>query len=307
MKVFVDKYIFFHEDMKTLMNKHKEITFVSEIKEASECQIMISMPNKIKKEIIDTFSNLKWIQLLTAGYDQIDLDYLASKNIKISYAKDVFSIQIAEDVFSKILFLNRRLALFYEQQKSSLWKNHDVDFEIYQSTVGIIGAGSIGDEVAKRMKAFNAKVIGYRRKKVKNKFYDRMYYDLEGLDILIQQSDYIIIAIPLSKDTYHLIRKRELLMMKKNAVIINVARGSIIHQDDLIYALENNIIRGAGLDVTDPEPLLETSKLWRLKNVIITPHNASASPYLYGRIVSEIEEALGKYLNHKELDNLIQV
>jgi phosphoglycerate dehydrogenase-like enzyme len=307
MKIFVDEYIFFHEDMKTLMEKYHQFTFVSDIKEANDCEIMISMPNKIRKEIIGSFSNLKWIQLLTAGYDQIDLNDLALRNIKISYAKDVFSIQIAEDVISKILFLNRKLGVFYEQQKSSLWKNHDVYHEIFQSTVGIIGAGSIGNEVAKRMKAFGAKVIGYRRKKVRNKNYDIMYHDLEGLDHLIQHSDYIIISIPLSKDTYHLIRKRELFMMKKNALLINVARGSIIHQDDLIYALENNIIRGAGLDVTDPEPLPKTSKLWNLKNVIITPHNASASPYLYKRIVLEIEDALNSYLNHIQLDNLIEV
>lgn len=307
MKVFVDDYIYFHKDMIKIMKKYQGLKFTNQIELAHDCEIMITMPNKVRKEVIDTFKELKWIQLLTAGYDKIDLEYLKQRKIQISYAKDVFSIQIAEDVFSKILFLNRKLSTFYEQQKDSVWKNHDVNHEIYGSTVGIIGAGSIGDEVAKRMKAFGAKVIGYRRSKIKNNDYDEMYHDQKGLDYIIQNSDYMIVAIPLSSVTHHLISMREFKMMKKDAIIINVARGSIINQDDLIEALQQKIIRGAGLDVTTPEPLPKDSLLWTLDNVIITPHNASASPYLYQRVIDEVKEALDHYLKDQSLDNLIQI
>jgi phosphoglycerate dehydrogenase-like enzyme len=305
MKIWVDSYVFDHPEMKRVMLKYPHIQFENQLKEAYDATIMISMPKKIKPDILDHFKSLKWIQLLTAGYDQIDLQYLNNRGILISYAKDVFSIQIAEDVFSKILFLNRRLDIFYEQQKNKEWSYHSLDHEIYGSIVGIIGAGSIGHEVAKRMKAFGATVLGYKKTPSKLPFYDTIYTETEGLKTLLSTSDIIVITIPLNQNTYHMIGTKELSLMKKNACLINVARGDIIDQDALIHALKTKQIRALGLDVTSPEPLPNTSPLWQLASLILTPHNASASPMMMKRIIFEVESSLECFLNHQPLDNLI--
>lgn len=294
-KIYVDH-------LKEALYDHKIVT---DLKDASDAEIAIMMPGFAKPEILDQMPKLKLIKLLTAGYDGVDLKMILSRNIKIAYAKDVFSIQIAEDVIAKILFFNRKLNIYDKQMKSHHWSFVSIEHEIHGSTIGIIGAGSIGDEVAKRIKAFETYIIGYRRTKLHGTHYDEMVYDTSGLQSLIQRSDYIILTIPLTKDTFHLINSKTIALMKPNAVIINVARGPIIDQDALIDALNNLKIRGAALDVTTPEPLPESHPLWTAKNIWITPHQASASPKMHERLMEEVIVTIKKYINLEELDNLI--
>ncbi len=305
MKVWIETSALNLNHVNQLIQKYHEITFEKEMEKAYDADIIIAMPQFIKSEILDRFHRLKWIQLLTAGFNTIDLEDIKKRGIVITYAKDVFSIQIAEDVFSKILYFNRNLSVFHEQQKEGIWRYQKVSHEIFGSTVGIIGTGSIGTEVAKRMKSFGAQVIGYKRTQAILPDYDQIYYGKQGLDELLKQSDYIIISCPLSKETYHLIDRRAFKLMKKNALIINVARGEIIDQEALIESLFNAEIRGAGLDVTTPEPLPETSRLWTMNNVFITPHNASSSPYVQKRLIQEVDDALDRYIHHLPHDNLI--
>jgi D-2-hydroxyacid dehydrogenase (NADP+) len=148
-------------------------------------------------------------------------------------------------------------------------------------------------------------VIGYKRTHANLAYYNQLYYGQDGLNQLLSLSDYVIVSCPLLKETYHLIDQKAFKLMKKSAVIINVARGEIIDQEALIHALESDLIRGAGLDVTTPEPLPESSTLWHLKNVIITPHNASSSPYVQKRLIQEVDDALSRYLNQLPYDNLV--
>ncbi len=305
MKVFLDKRYVKIELYETFIQKYNEHTFVFDIKDSFDCQIIISVPSYITKKVLEKYPNLEWIELITAGYDGIDLAYLKQRNISLTYAKDVFSIQIAEDVFSKILYFNRNLKKHMKSSEKHVWKFQKSDHELYGSTVGIIGAGSIGQHVAERMKAFKTKVIGYKRHLEHIPFFDKIYTTKEGLYELIKESDYIIISIPLTKDTRYLIDAKALSMMKKDALLINVARGEIIDQIALTKALENDQIRGAGLDVVTPEPLPKDDPLWDLDNCLITPHNASSSPNVNRRIADEIIDTFIKYLEKKQLDNRI--
>ncbi|MDO9628332.1 MAG: D-2-hydroxyacid dehydrogenase [Acholeplasmataceae bacterium] len=307
MKIWLDTWTLKEKYYKELFEKYPEHQFSTVMEDSYDADIIICMPGFVTKENLDNFHKLKWIQLLTAGYNTIDLEYIKNRNILLTYAKDVFSIQIAEDVFSKILYFNRNIGIYHDQIKSGLWKHTQVLHEICHSTVGIIGAGSIGTEIAKRMKSFDAKVIGYRRSKGEHEFYDVMYRDRKGFEKLLKTSDYIIISIPLNKETYHLIGVNEFKMMKSTAILINVARGEIIDQKALIEALENKKIRGAGLDVTTPEPLPENDLLWSTRNVFITPHNSSASPYVHQRLMDEVSDTLDRYINHLELDNIVKL
>lgn len=306
MKVWIETSALHPDDVTALIQKYPNLTFETDKSLAYDAEVIIAMPSHVKPEILDSFHSVKWIQLLTAGFNTINIDDIKSRGIVLTYAKDVFSIQIAEDVFSKILYFNRNLQTFHDQQRINLWKYKAAHHEIYGSTVGIVGTGSIGTEVAKRMKSFGARVIGHKRSVAILPEYDQILYGKEGLDQLLAQSDYVIISCPLSKETYHLIGAKELGLMKKTALIINVARGEIIDQEALIKALNTNQIRGAGLDVTTPEPLPPSSELWRCQNVLITPHNASSSPFVQRRLMDEVDTALYRYIHHLPYDNLVK-
>jgi D-2-hydroxyacid dehydrogenase (NADP+) len=307
MKIWIENSYLKDENIKYFKNEFKDLVVETNFEYAKDSSIAIIMPNFANKTYLDQMPNLKMVQLLTAGFDQLDLNYFKSRNILLAYAKDVFSIQIAEDIFSKILYFNRNLNVFHEQMKQKTWKYMKVNHEIYGSTIGIIGAGSIGIEVAKRMKAFQTKVYGYKKTLENLDYFDQVYNDRKGLEKILKESDYIIISIALSKETYHLIGNKELELMKDSALLINVARGDVIDQEALYNALKHKTIRGAGLDVTSPEPLPSENLLWSLDNILITPHNASSSPYVNLRLIHQVKNSIHRYLKNEKLDNIVKL
>ncbi len=305
MKIYYDASYIKDKYALKMIARFPEIEFISDIKSSYEVEAILAMPDYLNQANLDLYQNLKWVQILSAGYDTLDLEYFRKRKIILTNAKDVFSIQIAEDVFSKILYFNRHLKKHIEHKSQEEWKYEPVHFEIANSTVGILGTGSIGLEIAKRMKAFDAKVIGYKRKYAKLPYFDEIYDQAEGLSKLYQTSDYIIIALPLDPSTYHMIDEDAFKLMKKNAILINVARGDIVDQKALVHALKNQLIRGAGLDVTSPEPLPKNHELWGFDNVFITPHNASSSPYFNQRLIDVVIDSILKYMMHENFDNRV--
>jgi phosphoglycerate dehydrogenase-like enzyme len=190
--------------------------------------------------------------------------------------------------------------------KQGIWHPIRREPELYESTVGILGTGSIGQTIASRLKAFNTHNIGYRQTKESVPFFDEIVSDEEGLIHLLKQSDYVIITLPLSEKTKHMIDKEKLSYLKKNAVLINVARGDIIDQEALVECLKKGSIRGAGLDVTTPEPLPPNHELWALPNVLITPHNSSSSPKLLSRLVELMDDNLTRYKMNQPLKFIVK-
>ena len=305
MKIFIDKRIVKTEYFKPMIDTYSDFIFCFEVEESYDAEVIISMGHLFENKDLDKYQNLKYFALVSAGFDTLDLNYFKKRNILVTNAKDVFSIQIAEDVIAKILYFNKNINFHLENQKLGIWKYKTQGHEIYGSTVGIIGTGSIGRHVAERIKAFKTKVIGYKRVFDHVPHFDQIYTGLVGLYQLLKDSDYVICAIPLNDNTKNLLDAKALSMMKQDALLINVARGEIIDQQALVKALESKQIRGAGLDVTVPEPLPKDHRLWKLDNYYITPHNASASPFIHQRIADEIIDTFKKYLNHETLDNEI--
>ncbi len=305
MKVFLDERIVKLEYFESFINKYPEHTFVYTVENSYDSEVIISMGHLFENKDFDRYQSLKYIALVSAGYDTLDLDYLKKRHILVTNAKDVFSIQIAEDVIAKILYFNKNLKFHMEKQKESEWKFKSQSHELYGSTVGILGTGSIGQHVAERVKAFKTKVIGYRRVFDHVPFFDQIYTKEDGLHQLLKESDYVICALPLNDNTRFLLDAKALSMMKPDAILINVARGEIIDQQALIKALVSDQIRGAALDVVYPEPLPKDHILWTLERCFITPHNASASPKIHERIADEIEDTFYRYINHKPFDNKI--
>lgn len=221
---------------------------------------------------IEKFTGLKYIQLTSAGFDRVDMDYVNKHNIEIHNARGVYSIPMAEYALFGVLELYKQGKFFIEKQKAHAWEKHRGLLELNGKNVCILGTGSVGTEVAKRFKAFGCYVYGVDLYPRDDEAYEKIY-PLSQLDSGLQNADILVLTLPLTKETKYLINKDKLSIMKKGAVLVNIARGAIVEQNALIEVL-NNKLGGAVLDVFDTEPLNENSPLWDMENVILTPHNS---------------------------------
>ena len=236
---------------------------------------------------IETFTNLRYIQLTSAGFDRVPMDYVNEHRITIHNARDVYSVPMAELAVAGVLQLFKDMTGFYENQKNHVWKKNRELRELAGKTIVIIGCGSVGTECAKRFKAFETIVIGVNDVVKENKYYDNIV-GICQLDQVLGNSDVVIIAVPLTDKTKGLINSTRLDKMKKETILVNLARGAVVVTKDLLAALNKNIIGGAVLDVFENEPLDKNSPLWDLDNVIITPHNSFVSENNNRRMSSQI-------------------
>ena len=224
-----------------------------------------------KNHPIDKFSNLKFIQLTSAGYDRVPMDYVAEKNIEIHNASDVYSIPMAEHAISCVLQIYRDVKGFYKKQRDHNWdKKRDLK-ELFGKHVLIVGCGSVGRECAKRFKAFGCSVTGIATSSRTEECFDGIY-GVGSLDDFVPEADVIVLCVPLKPETKGLINEYRLSLMKSDAILINIARGGIIDEKALIKNLDK--IGGVALDVFEGEPLATDSPLWDKENVIVTPHNS---------------------------------
>ena len=303
MKIFIQPKVLENPYIDKLKNSFKEVIFTDQIDPSIE--VAIVYPGFLNKDNLSMLPRLRFAQSLMVGYNQVDVDAVKAKNLVVSNAKDVYAITIAEDIITKILVINRNVKKYIHQMDEAVWKPHRFEPEIYGSTIGFLGSGSLATAAATRLKAFGAKVISYRKTNLPNPIFDETYFGESGLKTVLQNSDYVVITLPLNEDTNQMINAEKLSWMKKDAVLINVGRGEVINQDALIEVLQKGLIRGAGLDVMTPEPLPKESPLWHMDNVFITPHNAPSSPYMMARLYDLIEDNLRQFIENKPLKNTI--
>ena len=241
---------------------------------------------------IHQFSNLKYIQLTSAGYDRVPMEYVRMNNIVIFNARGVYSIPMAEFAIAGIMQLYKHMNYFYKNMISCQWNKNRNLLELAGKTVAIIGCGSIGTECAKRFKAFDTKVIGVDIIIREDDNYD-IIKGFSEIDNVLENADIIIITVPLTNDTKGLFDKNRLSKLKDGAVLVNIARGPIIQISSLIEELNSKRI-SAVLDVFETEPLSPDSPLWGMDNVVITPHN------------SFVGEGNSKRMSHVIIENLKQ-
>ena len=220
---------------------------------------------------IEQFTSLKYIQLTSAGFDRVPMDYVKEHGIEIHNARGVYSIPMAEFAVSGVLQLYKQSGYFHENQKAHKWEKHRGLLELFGKNVCIVGCGSVGTECAKRFKTFGCNVVGVDIKPYHNEEYD-IILSLESLDDVLKDADVIILTLPLTDETKHLMNDARFSDLKESAVIVNMARGAVIDTQAMIEALPK--IGGAVLDVFEEEPLDERSPLWDMDNVIVTPHNS---------------------------------
>lgn len=222
---------------------------------------------------IEKFTSLRFIQLTSAGYDRVPMDYVKEHGIEIHNAKGVYSIPMAEFAVSGVLQLYKQSGFFRENQKLHKWEKHRGLRELNGKTVCIIGCGDVGTECAKRFEAFGCTVLGVNRT-VRDIPHFSLVYPLKEIDIAMQKSDVVVVTIALTEETCRLINADRLAKLKSDAVLVSISRGAVIDTDALVNWLNANPASGAALDVFEEEPLKEDSPLWEMENVVVTPHNS---------------------------------
>ncbi len=261
---------------------------------------------KLPERLLDRAPQLRWIQTISTGVDKILTPELAASRVTVTNMSGIHEMTIAEYVLMVMLMFVKRMPRSFYQQIQGRWKWYPVDV-LEGKTVGIIGLGRIGREVARVCKLFNMCVVATRRSAVTGENADNVdtVYSSNALHDLLGESDFVVLALPLTAESERLIGEGELRSMKPSARIINVARGAIIDEPVLVRALQEGWIAGAGLDVYANEPLSPDSPLRHMENVIFTPHVAG-DPEQYDTMAAAFfVRNLRRYLDNQPLLNVV--
>ena len=242
---------------------------------------------------IDRFTNLRFIQLTSAGFDRVDMDHVQAHGIEIHNARGVYSIPMAEFAVSGVLQLYKQSRFFYENQKAHKWEKHRGLLELCGKTVTVLGCGSVGTECAKRFKAFGCRIFGVDIALREDDNYEKIY-PLSALDALLPDTDVLILTVPLTRETTYIMDRDRLGLLPKTAVLVNISRGKVLDESALCDALRAHCIGGAVLDVFEEEPLPESNAVWTLENVLVSPHNSFISDRNGQRLDMVIMEALSR-------------
>lgn len=272
-------------------------------RQVMESDVLVTWWDNFQQEYL--FSpKLRWLHALSAGVDGFLLPPILEGKILLTNSRGIHGLPISEHVFALMLAFSRGLNQLVRQQTQNKWGKVKVT-ELRAKTLGIIGLGSIGQEIARLGAAFGMRVLAVRRNPAAPSEDVKRVVGLEGLEMVLRESDYLVLAVPLTAETNGLIGIEELRQMKPSAIIINIARGEVLRQGDLVTALKTGVIAGAGLDVFETEPLPADSPLWQLKNCIITPHCAALSPQYLARATDLFCRNLDAFIKGEPMPTLV--
>ena len=260
-----------------------------------EAEIMLG--TFFNEEMIRIAPRLKWVQSFMAGIDNYPLKEMEEKGIILTSGKGVHKINISEYVICSLIMLARNFPVIAKNQNNRKWIVVDQD-EIYGATLGILGLGAIGSELAKKAHSMGMKVIASKKTYEKKEFVDELYTP-DKMEEIFKKSDYIVNLLPYIPETDKIINRKYFNLMKPTASFISVGRGKTVDEEDLIEALRTKKIKGLVSDVFYKEPLPEESPLWEMENVFITPHIAGQSVKYIEKALGIIRHNLGVYLSGK--------
>jgi phosphoglycerate dehydrogenase-like enzyme len=274
---------------------------------------------------LDLAPGLRWVQLNSAGVEQLYNTPVWQSEVALTSASGIHAVQIAEYVLGMLLSYAHRFPQAARFQREAHWPQMPEKLtlatrELRGKTLGILGYGAIGREVARLASAFGVRVLATRRAGRPAAFdgwtppgtgdpagtIPERFYDLSELPALLPECDMLVLALPLSAQTRHLIGQAELALMRPHAFLVNIGRGALIDPDALLSALQAHSIGGAALDVTEPEPLPPSSPFWGLDNLLLTPHISGMSAYYDDRLVELFCANLQRYLAGEPLFNQVQ-
>jgi D-2-hydroxyacid dehydrogenase (NADP+) len=260
----------------------------------------------LPKDLLARAPKLKWLQMMSAGVDRLRDTEIWRSKVTITGVSGIHASPIGEFVLGFMLMLAKDMPRCFRMKQKHEWQRY-MPHLLRDKTVGIVGLGHIGSEIARLAKAFGMKVIATRRsvkKAGKARNVDLLLPQAQMKEMLIK-SDFVVLSVPLTPETNHIIGETELKSMKPGAYIINIGRGSLIDEEALIRALDEKTIAGAGLDVTAIEPLPKESRLWEMDNVILSPHVSGGMEDYMGRATVLFCKNLKRYIDGKRLINVI--
>lgn len=233
------------------------------------------------------FTGLKHLQITSAGYDRVPLDWVKEKGIRLFNAGGAYAPPMAEWTLMRILEFLKHVPQGFRNQLAGEYKKDRNWQELGEKSVLLLGFGAYGREIAKRLKPFGAHLTVLNRTVRQDPHVDA-FYPLEKLPELLPQADILILAIGHSPETHHILNEKALQSMKPGSLLINAARGGLIDEPALINALQKGPLAGAALDVFETEPLPADSPLWKLDNVLISPHNSFSGEWNHKRMMEVV-------------------
>lgn len=286
-KVFITHNIF--AEAENYIREHCDVTKLDFSKRRSfedlkegikDVDGIIVMGTRMDNTLLQHAKNLKVISNVSVGYNNLDIEALKKRGIVGTHTPGVLDNTVADTIFGLIINVGRRLPEAERYIRAGRWSKENPDEffgkDIHHSTLGIIGFGRIGEKVAKRARAFDMPILYHnrnRRPEAEEK-YDAQYVSMKEL---LRTADFVLIMTPLNENTYHLLGEKEFKLMKKEAFLINAARGSVVDEKALIKALEDGLIAGAGLDVFEQEPIGAGNLLLKMDNTVVLPHVGSST------------------------------
>jgi len=285
----------------TIINE-RDIEYCDEIKET---EVLVCY-NPFETLDISKMDKLKWIQLSSIGIDQLPVEIAITEDIVVTNNRGGYSIPIGEWIVLKTLEMLKNSKRLYMQQINKKWEINTSILELYGKTIGFVGTGTIAREAAKRFNGFEVNILGVNTKGRYTEYFDKCF-SIEELDKMLSLSDIVVITIPYTETTHKLIDSKRFSSMKNGVYFINVARGNVVDEFELIKNLKNKKIEAAALDVFEYEPLPKESPLWNLENVIITPHNSWVSEMRNDRRFEAIYRNMERYSKGMQLYNIVDL
>jgi D-2-hydroxyacid dehydrogenase (NADP+) len=255
--------------------------------------------------------NLKWVGVMSAGVERVlfprdGTSALRDSNITLTNNKIVQGPEIADHALAMLLMLSRNLYILYKNDQQQLWNPRSFHgIELNGKTAVVVGVGGIGTQIAVRATAFGMSVIGVDTEDKPFMPFLKRVVKPDQLDDVLPQADVVFISVPDTPKSHKMMGTHEFELMKKESYFIAVSRGGIYDMNGLVKALDEKRLAGAGVDVTDPEPLPKGHALWKFENVIITPHIAGRSDQDTVRMIGTIKENIRRFVEGKPLINVV--
>lgn len=249
--------------------------------------------------------NLRWLQLPSAGANTY-VGHVSDSTI-LTTANGVYGVPVSEHAFALMLGLSRSIQRYVRNQASGCWDEEGAFVELFGSTCGILGLGDIGLAVAERARSFGMRVVAVRRHPERRPDGVDRVYGQDELEQMLAECDFVVNILPETDSTRALLDRRMLRAIKKGGLLVNVGRGSTIDETELIEALRDGHLAGAGLDVFADEPLPSDSPLWEMPNVIITPHIGGSSPRGDDRVAELFLDNFRRFVDGGQLQNVVDL
>ena len=313
--VFLDSKVFSNINCDyDRLRKYGDLTVVEQASKVNvnelieDADAVFSSTITFNKELIDRCHNLKYLGSLSVGYDRYDLEELKNRGIALTNSRGYGNRTVSQHAFALLLSLCDKVSRMNDDIASGKWLQSflnttyaEPSFELYEKTIGIIGFGNIGQCTGRIANGFGMNVI---------------YSDYKEMDVdypatrvsneeLFEKADVIVLHCPLTSETKHMINKKTIAKMKDGVILINVARGGLINEEDLVEALKVGKVKGAGLDVTEKEPLPADSILINAPNCLITPHVAWVTKEAKQRMYDTVIDNFESYMNGGNLNRII--